>query len=71
MNNDKRRETALRTAAACLPVQPWSIELTDVTGKKVLLLALAFEVYMESGYEEAQQVLTDRVAEYREKRRVY
>lgn len=71
MNDLDRRRLALDAAVKCIPQQSWSLELSDTTAKKILLLAHCFDLYLLGGYEDALKGITDKVSEYRDKRRTY
>jgi hypothetical protein len=71
MNDLERRRMALDAAVHCIPQQSWSVELSDTTARKILLLAHCFDSYLLGGYEDAMKTITDKVGEYRDKRRSY
>ena len=71
MNTDAARKAALEAATRCMPQHSWSLEVTDVLGKKILILAHCFEVFLVNGYEEGMKVLEDNVQEFRDRRRSY
>ena len=71
MNTETARKLALEAATHCMPQHSWSVEMSDVLGKKILVLAHCFEGYLQNGYEEGSKVLVDNVQEFRDRRRTY
>jgi hypothetical protein len=71
LNSDAARKLALEAATRCMPQHSWSVEMSDVLGKKILVLAHCFEVYLQNGYEQGSKVLVENVQEFRDRRRTY